>query len=72
MSTFAILFRPPVKTARIRRMPAARRPWLVTVRSDGIVRPGWPRSYHTFDAARTIALAEVGLTEKNTEKEEDR
>ena len=65
MSTFASLFRPSVKTARIRRMPAAHRPWLVTVRRDSIVHPGWPRTYHTFDAALTVALAEVGLTEKN-------
>ena len=64
MSTFAILFRPSVKTARIRRMPAARRPWLVTVRRDGIALPWWPRSYHTFDEARTVALTEVGLAEK--------
>lgn len=60
-----VVFGPSLRTARIRRMPTARRPWLVTVRSDGIVRPGWPRTYHTFDAALTAALAEVGLTEKN-------
>lgn len=52
---------PSLRTARIRRMPTARRPWLVTVRSDGTVAPWWPRTHHTFEEARTAALTAVGL-----------
>lgn len=51
--------------ARIRRLPTAPRPWLVTIRLDGM-KPRMPRSFNTFEEARAHALHETGLDRRDT------